>query len=276
MLEYKSMNNDFSYRRCVYADPGNAPFHFNPDYEIYHFISGDITYYIEGFTYELVPGDTFIISNRELHKPVYNHNGKHEFIVVHLNPSFISHFQTDGFELMNCFVNRKPGYANKIPATVIQDLKVDDMFQEMEQYIQSEHPESPIMIKLIFIKMLVMINKYFLEHNHCSPYSISSDKKISMVLEYINSNLLESISLDSLASRFFLNKHYLCRQFKKVTGFSLIEYINCKRILKVQETLEQGFSVTEAFNQSGFNEYSNFYKVFRRVTGTSPSAYIKR
>ena len=60
------------------------------------------------------------------------------------------------------------------------------------------------------------------------------------ILDYIRDNLAEPLTLDQIAGRFFISKHYLCRIFKSATGFSVMEYIIYSRILRARQLLRRG------------------------------------
>ena len=60
------------------------------------------------------------------------------------------------------------------------------------------------------------------------------------ILDYIRDNLAEPLTLDQIAGRFFISKHYLCRIFKSATGFSVMEYIIYSRILRARQLLQEG------------------------------------
>ena len=66
------------------------------------------------------------------------------------------------------------------------------------------------------------------------------------ILDYIRDNLAEPLTLDQIAGRFFISKHYLCRIFKSATGFSVMEYIIYSRILRARQLLQEGVSVQQA------------------------------
>jgi len=63
-------------------------------------------------------------------------------------------------------------------------------------------------------------------------YTLSDVKKdeILEVVEYINQEYANNISLDLLSKKFYMYPSYLSRSFKKVTGFTYIEYLNKVRI----------------------------------------------
>ena len=95
------------------------------------------------------------------------------------------------------------------------------------------------------------------------------------ILDYIRDNLSEPLSLDQIASQFFISKHYLCRVFKAATGFSVMEYIIYSRVLRARQLLQEGTSVQQAGELSGFSDNSHFIRTFGHLTGVTPGRYAK-
>ena len=105
--------------------------------------------------------------------------------------------------------------------------------------------------------------------------NIEYDKRIVKILEYVNSNLQRKITLGELEKKFFISKYYLCELFRKNTGFSVLEYITYKRVLKAEELMCTGISILEASTTVGFGDYSTFYKAFKKIMEISPKQYLK-
>ena len=99
--------------------------------------------------------------------------------------------------------------------------------------------------------------------------------RVSPILDYIRENLTSPLTLDQIAGEFYISKHYLCRIFKAATGFSVMEYIIYSRILKARQLLQEGVSVQQAGELSGFSDNSHFIRTFGHLTGTSPGRYAK-
>ena len=99
--------------------------------------------------------------------------------------------------------------------------------------------------------------------------------RINPILDYIQDNLTEPLSLDRIAGHFFLNKHYLCRIFKAATGFSVMDYIIRSRVLRARQLLQEGVSVQQAGEMSGFSDNSHFIRTFGHLTGVTPGRYAK-
>lgn len=91
------------------------------------------------------------------------------------------------------------------------------------------------------------------------------------VAKYLNANIERNISLDRLASRFFVSKYHLCRAFKKYSGASVHSYINHKRIMYAKQLIESGESASGASERVGFGDYSAFYRAYVRIVGKSPT-----
>ena len=102
---------------------------------------------------------------------------------------------------------------------------------------------------------------------------IAADERINTLLLYINDHLDEDLSLDNLAAKYFVNKYYLCRTFKKITGYTINHYINYKRLLLVRELHSKGQTLLEASTNAGFNNYAHFYRMYRKEFGTNPRAH---
>lgn len=100
--------------------------------------------------------------------------------------------------------------------------------------------------------------------------------KISDVIGYINRNISEKLTLDSVANAVHVSKYYLSHTFKNTVGMTVFEYITFTRISKAKQLLrETDDSITEICFAAGFDNLSYFGKVFREYEGTTPGTYRK-
>ena len=97
---------------------------------------------------------------------------------------------------------------------------------------------------------------------------------VEKAIEYVDCNLFENISLKSLSERFYVSPSHLCRLFKKATGRPLTHYITGKRIECACNLLsETKLPVSEIAEKSGYENYFYFARVFKRVTGMTPTEH---
>ena len=87
---------------------------------------------------------------------------------------------------------------------------------------------------------------------------------------------MQNISLDELASRFFLSKYYICRVFKEITGYTVSEYINIHRVQNAKRYLEEtDYSVAEISDLVGYGSMTHFEKTFKTYMTIPPLKYRK-
>ena len=116
----------------------------------------------------------------------------------------------------------------------------------------------------------------FLNQNHQSQLLISGTQEtVNQIIAYINAHLTEQITLDTLASHFYMNKDYLARLFKKHTHTTIGNFISIQKINIAQSLLAKGASVAEVQEETGFSSYAYFFRFFKKMTGISPSQYRK-
>jgi len=268
--------NNFSLSHTYTESPINIDTHIHNCYELYYYISGDLTYHIEGQSYKLNKNDLIITNTRELHRIVFDSKEPYEREFIWFKPEYISAFQTEEYNILSFIQKRKLGYFNKISARDMIENGIDKLWQQITKYAHEKSPESSIMIKAIFIQMLIKINNIFFKNKNAIMTSFEYDEKIIGILKYINENLEKKITLDLLEDEFHISKYYLCHLFKTNTGFTVIEYIIYKRIMRAEELLLSGMPIIDISSQVGFGDYTNFYKSFKKIVGVSPKKYMNK
>lgn len=271
--QFKNEHFNIIHRKYDTSPPNNIfTLHIHDFYELYFFLQGDITYNIEGKKYKINTGDLLIINNEELHRPIFNSDNIYERITVHFNPWYICKYNTEEYSLLSCFKDRNPGQYNKITKNKV----IENYFQKISKYMQKKSKEIPIMIETLFIQLLIKINELFHKQKKKGKESTNYNDRVLKIINYINKNLEKRITLNLLAKKFALDKYYLSHLFKENTGFSLLQYVINKKIMKAKGLLSSGFSCGEVCDKLSFGDYSNFYKTFKKKLGVSPSEYKKK
>ncbi|MDR1643898.1 MAG: helix-turn-helix domain-containing protein [Clostridiales bacterium] len=94
---------------------------------------------------------------------------------------------------------------------------------------------------------------------------------------HIDENYADDLSLASLSAQFHIDPSYLSREFKRVVGENLMQYIASVRIEKAKAYLKAGkLSSSEIAALVGYGDYSYFSRVFRKTAGESPTSYAAR
>lgn len=97
-------------------------------------------------------------------------------------------------------------------------------------------------------------------------------KQIAGVRELIDSRLDTPLSLNELAKQAGMSHPKLNRCFKLMYGMTVFQYLRTERLNKARAMLrEDGYSVTEAAFQVGYDSVSHFSQIYKKQFGTSPS-----
>lgn len=90
----------------------------------------------------------------------------------------------------------------------------------------------------------------------------------------MGSNYAEHLDLTTLADMVYLSPAYLSRIFKAETGSTINQYLNRVRITKAKELLHnRQLKLIDISLLVGYEDQSYFTRVFRKITGISPSEY---
>ena len=129
------------------------------------------------------------------------------------------------------------------------------------------------MTRIYLTEILLFVNDSF--QKKISKQKDIMPEIVSEMILYIQANLTEELSLEQLSKVFYHNGAYLSRIFKKHTGLTLREYILDQRVEAAKRILSKGKSVSEVCYASGFSDYANFIRSFKKVTGISPGHWGK-
>ena len=266
------IKNDFELFHNYNSLPIQIDYHSHDFYEAYFFLSGRVSYIIEGKTYHLRPGDILLTNSRELHKPLILDGKVYERFVLWLQPSYLLGLSDPDTNLSQCFTSVSQ-YGSHLIRTDSETFSVIHKLLERLEKIDSQAEFGSSVLKRAYLsELLVLLNSAYLGTSSAES-DITYHGKIGDILHYINENLCEDLSLNLLSQKFYVSKYHLSREFKQYVGLPLHQYILKKRLISAKLFLLSGASVNTACMKSGFGDYSNFVKAFKQEFGISPKKY---
>ena len=124
--------------------------------------------------------------------------------------------------------------------------------------------------KLTDLLTLLMESSWHREAHTNAPKKM----EISQVKSFLDEHYKEKLSLESVASHFFIDKHYLARLFKEQYGVTLVTYLQQVRITHAKRMLRfTDKSIEEIGLECGIGELNYFSRVFKKLEGVSPSEF---
>lgn len=241
-------------------------YHYHDFHKIIVFISGKVTYHIEGKAYHLKPRDILLVSQGAIHKPEIDPSVPYERYIFWIRDDLSCQ------ELNTCFQKANDRSFNLVRADSALQERLKDLLPEIEQTLQNKHFGDTVLRNALFTQFMIYINRIFLRTSS-SPdkKTYSSDTQVEQLLKYINRNLSENLSIDQLAERFFLSKYHMMRKFKNETGYTIHNYITSKRLLMARSLISQGMPIMKAAQASGFHDYTTFVRAYKKQFGKAPS-----
>lgn len=247
-------------------------FHYHEFNKIIIFLSGKVTYLIEGKSYFLKPWDILLVNNHDVHKPIIDASEPYERIVLWVNSNFIESHNYDDCDLSSCFKESKEKSISLLRLNDDLQKHLKSLIGTLEHSISSHEFGSKLLSNALFLQFLIYLNRLYLG-NMGLPInnSLKYDKQIEEIIKYINDNLTVDLSLDTICKNFYISKYYLMHKFKRETGFTLHNYILQKRLFKACESIKEGKPIKKAYMDCGFTEYSTFLRAFKKQFNILPT-----
>jgi len=244
--------------------------HYHDFYEVQFYPSDTGELILENKTYALRKGDVVLLNIFENHKINFNPQTYKERYCISMDSSFVLSICSEKTNLLNIFNPSNIHY----PVFHLEDAKFQqfmDLFKKYEN-IRITYGRD-IMERSILLECLALLYDHCFDGQHINQTASDHIKIISQLLSYIDSHISEDLSLERLSSMVNVSKYYICRLFKKYTGYTLNDYIISLRIEKAKQFLRSEESISDICKKVGFYNYSYFYKTFKSITGFTPSAY---
>ncbi len=249
--------------------------HHHDFYEVYFFVSGNVTYNIESRSYRLTPGDILLISPMELHQPMFSgERNSYERYVLWINSNFLQQFSMPGQEMTRCFDTTQPNHTNLLRPDGTKRELLAFLLSQLLMESQSQEYGSELGSMSLLAQIMVVLNRLAMLAERQTDLKSGSDSVVYRVLEYINENYYDDLNLDMLANKFFISKYHLSREFNRLVGTSVYRYIIQKRLVMAKQLMSAGVPSTTVYQHCGFGDYSNFYRAFKSEYQMSPKEFV--
>ena len=187
----------------------------------------------------------------------------YERIVLWISSEYLSELSPT---LKGCFDPQQPKLIR--PASA-ESPALRSALSELVREYYSEEFGSRIYAGGLLQQVLVQLNRIALHSRQVRPERQLSEL-VQKVLGYIAENLQQDISLDGLATEFFVSKYHLSHAFSREVGVSIYRYIMLRRLLMARQLLQEGMPAGQVCTACGFSDYTSFYRAFRAEYGISP------
>lgn len=252
--------------------------HFHSYYEIMVFLASEGEHLFEGNLYHMSFGDIVLIPPYLLHKSIYRKGPAcNRIIIDFLLPDEWMKDDHGYTELLSTFHTPEHIYRFSSEQRLILFQKLNNI---MEYSLRPEYANRPIDELMIHTKFVEFLHEIYLlkdqnQYQNDTEFSPVAQKMYS-IASYIHQHYGEQLSLQQLADHFYINPYYLSHTFKDTIQFTLSDYIQMTRIKNAQHLLLiTNDKVSDIAAACGFCSFSQFNRVFHKLSGMSPREYRK-
>lgn len=249
------------------------------DYAICLFLQ-NAELHVNGKQHTPASGSILLLNGDENLYIAANTDCSYEMLCIYFQERYFRKFSEADYDLFAAFQNEKENGKSRgwLDSCIVFKYGLDRKILTMYELYQSDKTEAGIMLLSVLLDILVTVNRACQEQRRFEEQkreNSDSSQKIDEIIRYIKEHLDGRMTLDDLREHFYISKYYLCHEFKRVTGMSCLEYIQRERIEEAKRRLRNGWPIDKVWLCSGYEYYSSFYRVFKKISGKSPKEYLR-
>ena len=249
--------------------------------EISIVLGGSAVHVVGKDQYPLMRGDVFVVHGNQIHSHIKLSNF-HIFNFIYKR-DFFENIKSElgdlpGFKTLfihePCF-RKYHKFKAKLHLNPHQLNYIISIIDQMIEARKNERPGGNKTIEYLFRVLIINLCQCYAEIDTSHSKELFT---IGRVIDFMEENLAEDITLEMLAKRAHASKSTLLRAFKRMTGCTPIDYLIKLRIEKAAEMMEKNsdIRVIDASSATGFWNSSYFTKKFKAVIGMTPMEYLKK
>ncbi len=249
--------------------------HIHDYYEFYFFLEGNVSINIHTQSHQLKPGDVILIPPGMPHFVTINDKTiPYRRFVFWISKSFCQELKllSEDYTFVMEYTGAAEKYIFHYDVIAFNALQ-SKVFQLIEE-LQCERFGKAAKVSLCAHDLILHLNRSIHESVYTAPPSREQSLYVNL-LEYIEQHLDEDLSLERLSKEFFVSKYHIAHIFKEHIGLSIHQYITKKRLAMCRNAILSHVSISEAYIQWGFQDYSSFYRAFKKEFGMSPKEFAE-
>lgn len=251
-------------------------YHCHDFYEIYIHISGGHYFGLDNQIYQLEPDQMFIIPPFCIHGlSSIGEMKRYERAYLNLRPETLQKLGFGFVDLDKFFRSYTSHGQNRFQLSAEDREDFIRLLSGIQEHQVTKAPLEQFHNCTLVMQFLSKVCN-IISSAPALTETVISNSIMQEVLTYINSNYTRHIRIDTLAHDFGISTSYLSHEFAKYTHRSVYDYILYRRVMLAKEMIASDMSLNTIAYQCGFNDYSNFLRMFSRIVGISPAKYRKQ
>ncbi len=266
-ISYEHVHHESSLPfKAFFISVGFRGFHWHKDFEIILVLKGEVNLMTHEGNKELSEGDLFLTNSNDVHG-LFQGKKDNLLLVLQIDPDISSEYhqnlQNVRFRLPSNFNQECPEYKNICRSLAIIMIEVLEKNAGFDYFCMSE-----------VYKIIGLISRnYSIENDKKFEENIISSKinRLKKMLEFINENHQEDITLQELADTLELSTFYVSHLIKKFTGYSFQENLGLIRTQHaIKLMMNSSNRLIDIAMEVGFSDIRYFNKYFKKIFSMTP------
>ncbi len=247
------------FNHAIYLSPNDRfAFHTHDVVEVILFLSGDISYIVEGKQYKIKDNDIFIVAPSVLHRVKFDSSADYERFNLLIDESTLP----DGL-VEKLFDGKNYAVQNAAP-------EMEYIFRRLCYYCENFEPRAVDDLAVSLITEL-FYNMLYAEERSQRTAHVLTNRMVQNAIEYIDANITTLENLDEILRHLNVSKCHFHRIFRGELGITPMDYIREKRLSIARRLLHSGSKPADVYAECGFSSYTAFYRAYKANYGYSPS-----
>lgn len=275
--KFNVVGDDLCYHHTVTEASGKEYYHgpeAHQQYEVHFLLGGEVSYIIDGDTYDVKEGDMIFVAPNEIHALVISGDKPYERVVLLFNMDILHQIMVELDATLGAFSYDGKNRFHIINKSEVKKYGLDKILMSIigEDGAES-HKKLGIVSRLL--RFVIAIDRVTTESKDNFATPTSSDRLVASVTEYVDTHISEPIRLDALAEELYVSKSTLCHRFSSLMNMTVNQYIIAKKMYRANELLHEGMSAQAAAEAVGYDNYTSFFYNYKKLMGTSPNSVDK-
>ncbi len=271
---YNNATEDFHIQCVKHVNLASKP-HTHGYFQIYYVISGSLHHYVGEESACMVKGDMFIVPPDVVHY-ISAESGT-TFYSFSFLPSFLVNSARTPAFVTNFLQSLIKKDELELRATVSLPLEEMLYTESLMAHIQKEFETKPIgyydTVRTLAILVTGYLARSYFEEHSVKEHLKANREIIRHCIEYIEEYYFENITIGKMSKQFNMSKSNFCKLFLSETGYTFNSYLNRRRVERACEYISGGYKLTALYAYVGYNDFSTFYRNFKKYIGVSPAKY---
>lgn len=245
--------------------------HLHDSHQLLYITGGQAQITVSGKAYLAKPGTLVLISRFETHS-VDHSTPDYCRYTLQIAPRVSTYGSMIGYPVVSVLTNRPAHFCHALDMCGYPEFEM--LLSQMVQEAASGDPVSSKLSDLHFLQLLLYLSR---AHPELVTQSDPGLELVQQVQSFLEANYASALTLDGLSRQFHLSTSHLSHQFKRVTGISVMGYLQaCRLAAAKQQLVQTDLPVSRIVEACGYSDNSNFSRSFLSATGMTPSRFRRQ